>query len=271
MTLIMRMMQSNDIVLERSDYFSSLIGYADHFFTTTRGGVSQGAYSSLNLGEFSGDDIENVKENRRRLAAKIGLDSNSIIVPHEHHGADIYIVDEDFFARRSDAPLDCDALITTMKGVCIAVTTADCVPILISDKRKHVIAAVHAGWRGLYSEISVKTIEKMHEVFSSEVCDVCVAIGPCISQQCYEVGDELATIFTKMFREEDSILFDKVGHGRHYLDLRQIAKLQLQKFGVEDENIWIHGGCTYTDEDKFFSARRQGVNSGRMLSGIFIR
>jgi polyphenol oxidase len=150
-----------------------------------------------------------------------------------------------------------DALITNHPGLAIAIRTADCYPILLTDSKNKAIAAIHAGWRGTAALIVVKTLEKMKAAFETKPNDVSAAIGPGIGVCCYEVGEEVARQF--------------LVEGRTHLDLASENRKQLEAAGVPSQNIEALGVCTFCDAERLFSYRREKEKAGRMTSFIEIR
>ena len=242
-------------------------------FTTTRqGGVSQGNYSSFNLSPFSGDVNSDFQKNIQILSSEIDLPVDKIIIPFQTHEAEVKVIDSCFFelhdAAKEKFLHGVDALITNLPGVCIGVTTADCVPVFFYDPNKKVIAVAHAGWRGTCAGIAAKTVEKMQTAFKCDVNDIQVAIGPSISVESYNVGEELIGEFEKngfntneIFKRNDNGLF---------LDLWKANQMKITQTGIPETNIFISGICTFKNHDIYFSARRLGIKSGRMYSGIYI-
>ncbi len=155
-----------------------------------------------------------------------------------------------------------DGLATSEVSQAIGVRTADCVPILLLDTRRRVVAAVHAGWRGTAAGISQRALTSMHEWFESEPGDVYAAIGPCIRVCCYEVGIEVASAFAPQFPEWLAVT------GKHHLDLPEANRRQLQAVGVAESHISDSGLCTACLSEQFFSFRREPSNPGRMVSAI---
>ena len=169
-------------------------------FTTTRhGGVSGGSYASLNLGAFAGDDAGNVAENRNRLCRSIGIDSRWLFLPHQVHGSDLLYIDDAFLtlpeARQQELLDGKDAVITTVKNSCVGVTTADCVPVLLYCPQKGVVAAIHAGWKGTVSRIASSCVKYMQEQLQVVPENLYAVIGPSISVECFEVGEEVVERF----------------------------------------------------------------------------
>lgn len=172
--------------------------------------------------------------------------------------------DKVFNARGlADRSEEGDALVTDEAGLMIGVRSADCVPMLILDCSRRVVAAVHAGWRGSACDIAVRTIEKMRSDFGTNPGDVYAAIGPCIRACCYEVGKEVADRFTALFPE-----WGEEDRAARCIDLAEANRRQLIAAGVRDERIFDSGLCTTCQPEHFFSYRREPENPGRMLSAI---
>ncbi|MEA4851095.1 MAG: peptidoglycan editing factor PgeF [Paludibacter sp.] len=242
-----------------------------HFCTTRQGGVSVGNYASMNMSPFSGDNVEHQSENLNLLKKK--LNSTDLIIPFQTHGTEIGIINEDFiqknFAERADLLNGVDALITKEPNVCIGVTTADCVPLIFYDPQLEVIAVAHAGWRGTCGRIAEKVVKRMQEEFGTHPQHINVVIGPSISGTVYNVGNELIDNFSsagfpvaEIFNTNNELI---------YLDLWKANQWLLESMGVPADHIQISEICTYTQHEKFFSARRLGLKSGRMLSAIMLK
>lgn len=255
--------------------YKNLSKFADllHFTTTRSGGVSEGNYASLNLGRFSGDKEENIRENFTRLFREIGIANSQLHLPYQTHENHVQLIDLDFLLLSQEAKAQnlhgFDALITNLPNQCIGVSTADCVPILLYDPVKKAIGAVHAGWRGTCSRILKNTIEAMSANFQSKPSDLIASIGPSISPDVYEVGDELFEAFKEEDFDVEKIFFKK--ENKFHLDLWTANKNILLDAGLKAENIEISGLCTFTQHERFFSARRLGIKSGRIVSGIMLK
>lgn len=244
-----------------------------HFCTTRKGGVSVGNYASFNISPFSGDDVNMRNENMNLLADAIDTEISKIFFPFQTHGNEVRIIDRDFFVmtneQQSDFLKGVDALITNERGICIGVTTADCVPLTFYDPTKEVVAVAHAGWRGTCTKIAAETIRLMNKHFGCNAADLRVVIGPSISGTVYNVGNELFGDFDKAGFPCQYIFHfceDKL-----YLDLWRANEWLLLNEGVSQDHIEISGVCTYTNHEEFFSARRLGIKSGRMFSGIKLK
>jgi len=247
--------------------FSELV----HFSTTRVGGCSTNNYSSLNLGFNSGDLPENVVENRIRLCGALEINPDRLIFPKQTHTATAKTITTGFFYMNKEVKKhflnETDAVITNLQGVCIAVKTADCVPVLLFDPKRKVVAAVHAGWRGTVQNIVFVTIQKMIKEFGTDPLDLIAGIGPSISSEVYEVGEEV----WKQFESEFYLASNPEKADKKLLNLWSANYQQLIKAGVPAEQIEVARTCTFSDPDRFFSARRDGIKTGRMATGIMIR
>ena len=234
------------------------------FSTTRHGGCGEGAYATFNCTHYCGDNPEHVKLNLGKLAMSLPERPCLFVIPRQTHTTNVRII--------TDVPTleelqDVDAVVTHLKGFCLCVSTADCVPILIYDKVKLVIAAVHAGWRGTVGRIVEKTLEAMKSHYGTEGKDVIACIGPSISLESFEVGDEVYNVFTEAGFDMDRIAKK---YEKWHLDLWEANRLQLLAQGVLPKHIEVAGICTYQQYEDFFSARRLGIKSGRILSGIML-
>jgi len=242
-----------------------------HFSTTRVGGCSTNNYSSLNLGFNSGDLPENVAENRIRLCGALEINSDRLIFPKQTHTATVKTITNDFLYWEKEVQKhfinETDAVITNLNGVCVAIKTADCVPVLLYDPKRKVVAAVHAGWRGTIQNIVLVTIQKMVKVFGTNPSDLIAGIGPSISPEVYEVGEEV----WKQFDTEFYLTSNPDKADKKFLNLWSANYQQLINAGVPAEQIEVARTCTFSDPAWFFSARRDGIKTGRMGTGIMIR
>jgi len=177
------------------------------------------------------------------------------------HSTDVIIVED---IENHDNLTQGDALITNLKGVGIGIRTADCVPILIVDKGKSVIAAAHAGWRGTWSEIVVNTVNIIESKYAIAPSDLTAVIGPSIKNCCYEVGEDVASLFNEKFENTTQYL-SETSKSKYVLDLSIANKIGLQKAGVVD--IEVVDICTKCN-DSFYSYRREGKGVSTQLSFI---
>lgn len=239
------------------------------FSTERTGGYSKGAYASFNCNSYCGDDSETVELNRRLLCSDLGISSHRFFLPKQVHGANVFVIDEEFLSasnvQQEKMLHGIDALITTLPDCCIAVSTADCVPILLYDKRTAAVAAVHAGWRGTVSYIVKNVLQKMESCYSTHAADVVACIGPSISLDSFEVGEEVYDSFMNAGFPMERIASRKT---KWHIDLWEANRWLLLECGLHDSSIEISGICTYKDYERFFSARRLGLHSGRIVNGI---
>ncbi len=229
------------------------------FSTTRHGGCSTGNYSGFNINNYCGDETSHIVENRRSLAAVLGIDDSHIIMPHQVHGTEV---------RRIDGPQQeviegVDAVMTDVPQLCIGVSTADCIPILLYDETHHAVCAVHAGWRGTVKRIVHAAIHAMHATYGTEPFQLKAVIGPGISLESFEVGDEVYQQFADAGFNMGQIARK---YSKWHINLPLCNRLQLEEWGVKD--IYMSGICTYQQYKDYFSARRLGVNSGRIFTGI---
>jgi YfiH family protein len=238
------------------------------FSTMRGGGVGTGTYSSFNITHYCGDNPENVAANRALLCEKLSIDDTRLILPHQTHGTERLMIDAAFLALDKETQAErlkgVDAIYTREAGICIGVSTADCVPILIYDATTRTAAAIHAGWRGTLNRIAEKTASEI----SHDLTRARAVIGPCISLDAFEVGDEVYEAFSSA--DFPMHLIAKRYTEKWHIDLWEANRLQLLACGLRPENIIISGVCTYTSHDRFFSARRLGIKSGRIFNGIII-
>jgi polyphenol oxidase len=272
------------------------IPWLAHGFGTRPGGVStlvghsavtqEKVEQVLNLGFAEWDSRENVLENRRRFQSALGAGGFPLISLKQFHSDVVHV-----FETTPAEPCRGDASATNQPGLLLSVQTADCVPILLVDPRKRAVAAVHAGWRGTLQRIVMKAIGKMQMEFATKPGDLLVALGPAIGGCCYEVGTEVASAFLARFPNAAE-WFDELRTGDEpnplqwlsmmppghqpppknvFLDLRKANRAQLLDAGLSAKNIFVSDLCTACRRDLFFSYRKEGPQSGRLMSVIGIR
>lgn len=257
--------------------FSGLSGDCNisHFITTREGGVSRGHYAALNPSEYSGDDAEAVRRNRLLIAEAIGIIPEKLLTPYQVHGDEVRVIDALFSSLTSEKQRaylqGVDALVTAIPGFCVAVATADCVPILLYAADRKVVAAVHAGWRGTVQRIVEKTVRCMTDQFACDPACIKAGIAPSIGKDAFEVGEEVVEAFKKAGMDLSRIMERHVETGKAHIDLWEANRIQLLEAGLSASQVEVAGICTYTHFEDFFSARRLGIESGRILSGIVIK
>lgn len=222
-------------------------------------------YDGFNITLYCGDTAEHVRACRLQLCEQLGIPDNSLILPRQVHSAHIEEVTEE---SRGGAFENTDALITRLRGVCIGVSTADCVPLLFHDSRTGAIAAAHAGWRGTVARIGVLTLQAMHNAYGTRPEDVACIVGPSISPEAFEVGEEVYEAFAQAGFPMSEIAFRHPKTQKWHIDLWRANVWQLTEAGIPASAIQVSGLCTYSNPSRFFSARRLGINSGRMFTGI---
>ena len=234
------------------------------FSTTRHGGCGEGVYATFNCTHYCGDKPEHVSANLEILAASLPKRPQAFVIPRQTHTTNVRVIKD---IPTLETLQDVDAVVTHLKDFCLCVSTADCVPILLYDRVKEVIAAIHAGWRGTVGRIVEKTLDVMKSEFGTEGEAVMACIGPSISLESFEVGDEVYAAF-----EEAGFDMSRIArkYEKWHLDLWEANRLQLLAHGVLPEHIEVAGICTYQNHEDFFSARRLGIKSGRILSGIQI-
>jgi YfiH family protein len=221
--------------------------------TTRRGGVSVAPFDAFNLGAACGDDPHAVGENRARLRGALPAEPRWLKQVHGTLVAD---------AERVGAPLEADAACTRVPRVVCAVLTADCLPLLLCNADGSMVAAVHAGWRGLSGGV----IEAAVRRFDPPHAQLRAYLGPAISARAYEVGEDVHQAFTAR-GAEDAAAFAAKGSGKYWCDLYHLARLHLARAGITR----VSGGefCTYSDPARFYSYRRDG-RTGRTAALIWM-
>jgi polyphenol oxidase len=236
--------RSGDLV-----WLESSLGAATAAFSTRFGGVSEGAYRSLNLGILTDDARDRVLANRRELARVLGRDADSIVMGRQVHGAAVQVREQ---AQVPDSPLrEADAQITRSPALTPLVLVADCVPLVLASSRA--VAAVHCGWRGVAAGLVERALSALADRAPD---DVHAALGPGVGACCYQVGDEVREAFRAR------------GHGGDVmpagrLDLALAVRGELERLGLGDKRIHACGLCTSCNPELFFSHRRDRGLTGR--------
>lgn len=249
------------------------------FSTTRHGGYSSGSYGEFNVNRYCGDSQEAIARNRALLCDKLGIADDRLLMPHQVHGTDMRQITRKFLSAPADwqaARLDgVDAVMTNVPGVCIGVSTADCIPIIIYDPIHQAVCTVHAGWRGTVERIAADTLLPMLCEYGSKPEQLQVVIGPGISMEAFEVGDEVYDAFAKArFPMEDvarrMAAMDGSPVEKWHIDLWACNRIQLEDLGVLPANIQVAGICTWQHCNDYFSARRLGIHSGRILTAALL-
>jgi YfiH family protein len=213
----------------------------------------------LNLGKSTGDQPEHVSENRRRFCAALGFDTAQLAWSKQVHGVEIRHVTVPGGAEGFDALLSAEA------GIVLAVSVADCTPILIYDAKHQAVAAVHAGWRSTAGAIVGKTLLQMKRQFGTSGMDCFAYVGTCIDECSFEVGDEVADSFDPVFKRWDPVRL------KFFVDLKKANAAQLLEFGVPASQIEISAYSTVLHNEDYFSHRKEKGTTGRMMAVIGMR
>ena len=282
------------------------------FSTTRYGGCSEGNYAQFNVNLYCGDNPSHIAANRSALCRLLQIDESRLVMPHQVHGTDIRLIDKSFpslpEAEKAAILEGVDAVMTRESGICIGVSTADCIPILLYDDVHHAACAIHAGWRGTVARIAMKAVEAMRQAYGSQPAALKAVIGPGISLDSFEVGDEVYDQFAaagfnmqqiaRHYPAPTAPLHPSTSAPNHpsspntqhpspnnlhpspntqhpspkwHIDLWACNRGQLEAAGVGNGNIQVAGICTYQHCHEYFSARRLGINSGRILTAILLK
>lgn len=237
-----------------------------HGFFTRAGGVSEGLYASLNCGLGSGDAAEAVRENRGRVAGRLGVEHERLLTAYQVHSPTAVTVEGPWQGERPDA----DALVTATPGLAVGVLTADCAPVLFADAEARVVGAAHAGWKGALTGVLEAAVDAM-ERLGARRARIAAAVGPCIAQASYEVGPEFAGTF--LTQDPANAAFFAPGQGdRLQFDLKGYVAARLRRAGIGA--LAIDPADTQQDEARFFSFRRSTKRGekdyGRLISAIVL-
>ena len=239
------------------DKFNNKINF---IVSTRHGGISKAPYDQLNLSFNVGDEQGAVEYNRKVFFDKAGCNGAHVYKPEQIHGDNIVeIKNNDPYLIKA-----ADALITKEKNAVLSVMTADCMPILIFDPVNKAFGIIHAGWKGAFLFLPGKTLRKMTKAFKTRPYDCLAVLGPAICSDCYEVNNDLVEKNTETFR------FGELGiirnNSKIYLDLVEINSEILLAAGLKKGNIHKTGLCTSCLPEFFYSHRRDGGKTGRMMS-----
>lgn len=246
-------------------------------FVTTRHNSdgTASARGNFNLGLYCGDDNTQVERNLQQLCDALSIARHNLFYPRQVHGAKVLDINESFMALSHDeqtSRLDgVDALVTHLPHVAIAVTTADCVPVVLYDPVRQVVAAIHAGWRGTVQEIVRHTLLYMQQHYGTQVADIQAGIAPCIGVEAYEVGQEVVDALQQAGYDLDAIAMRNPATAQYHIDLATACADLLLRCGVLLHHIEVCGICTHRHSDTFYSVRALGSDTGRFLTGVMLR
>ncbi len=247
-------------------------GMVQHCFTTRKGGVSRGIYSTMNLSFSRGDDRSAVEENFRRLAAVLGADYDRFVFTDQTHTTNIRkVTSEDAGAglmRKRDYT-EVDGLITDEPGLVLSAFFADCVPLYFLDPVRRAIGLSHSGWRGTVKRMGAVTVDAMKREYGSRPEELLCAIGPSICRDCYEVSGDVAEVFAGAFPENVTEILNRKTHSpggeeKYQLDLWRANEIVLLEAGVRRENIAVTDICTCCNPQILFSHRASNGRRGNL-------
>lgn len=245
-----------------------------HCFTTKEGGVSRGIYASLNLSFSRGDDKDAVEENYRRVAQALGFSLHQVVASDQTHTTNVRHVTAQDAGKGVVRPRDyqdVDGLITDEPDLLLATFYADCVPLYFVDPVHRAIGLSHAGWRGTVSDMGRVTLEQMEKCFGTRPHEVLCAIGPSICQECYEVGEDVATEFGAHFPGYQDEILRKIGGNKYLLDLWRANAIILENAGVLPDHLAISNICTCCNSSRLFSHRATQGKRGNLGAFLGIR
>lgn len=235
--------------------FSNLIAAQ----STRLGGISKSPYHSMNLGSNTEDNVNDNEKNKEIFASCIGIDTNQIVRAKQTHSDNILIAEEAGYFE------DYDSIITNKPNLFLAVSTADCVPVLIFDKVNNAIAAIHAGWKGTMMCLVKKTLQTMYDLYGTIGNNCYAYVGPCIHQCSFEVENDVSDHFNSQYYVQD-INNPK----KYFLDIRQHNYDQLLAYDIPFSQIEVSEFNTYERTDLFYSHRKESGLTGRMWTGIML-
>lgn len=244
--------------------------HTPHGFSTRLGGVSEGAFASLNLGLSRGDRPAAVRENFSRFCAALGVEETRLVFSRQVHGETVRCcthADAGIGLCRA-VPYEADALVTGVPGLPLVIFTADCIPVLLWDAGGRAVGAVHAGWRGTALGLPGKTAEVMVSRYGCRREDLRAAIGPGISRCCFETDADVPHALLSSLGEGILPFLDVLENGKYRADLKGINAWVLRRAGLLEEHISVSPDCTACLGEKYWSHRRLGQMRGSMASLI---
>ena len=231
-------------------------------FITCKGSLKDDNSKPLNFR----NNNSHFQESLQVIAGVFEIGPDSVYMAHQSHSKNIMRVKKGMANQGIE---DIDAFISHDRGVCLTVKTADCVPVLLFDPKVKVIAAVHAGWRGTVKKILQITIQDMISNYGSIPENIIAGIGPSICHHCYEIGKEVVEAVKENFSYWEGLI--TYTGSKTNLNLQETNKQQLIRSGVKTKNIEISECCTFENTDTFYSTRKEGADTGRIISGILLK
>ena len=234
----------------------------NHCFFSRKGGHSKGIYKGLNCGRGSNDKRINVLKNLKIISKKMRVENKKLVLMHQTHSNKVIEIKKNNYKKK----LCCDAIITRLKGIALGVVTADCVPILLYDKKNKIIGGIHAGWKGAFSGIIKNTILKMNKLSSNS--QIYASVGPCICKLSYEVDYDFYKKFIRISNKNNKY-FHKKNKTKKIFNLRKFVSDKLENLNVKVDHV---NHDTYKDKMNFYSYRRsrkmKQSDYGRCISAI---
>jgi len=227
-------------------------------FSTRLGGYSRDSFASLNMGNLKLDDPDLVYQNRRLFYTKLGIKESSVALPDQIHSDNIECIHTPGIFKETDA------LITSHAGLFLGVQTADCFPVFIYTPKIHTVVIIHAGWRGVVQDIVPKTVNIILSKAGSDPSDLFISIGPGLQKECFEVRSDVFSLFP------ENVLSVHPDPEKKYLDLSTYLVQQFLSFNIPTEQIFRMKDCTKCNQRQYYSYRRDGEKSGRMMGIIGI-
>ena len=253
-------------------HFKNIEGLV-HGVTTRKGGISEGPFSSLNLGIKTGDDLQRVFSNRHQLLLHLGWDSSAVVIPNQVHSNNVVLITKELLNKNGSPQgltlSGVDGLITKEKGILLLIKVADCIPVFLYDPGGPAIGLIHAGWRGTAEGIISRGVKAMQESLGSKPEDMKSGVGPGVGICCYEVKEDVWGAFSRKRLDNSVCRIDS--NRQTFLDLKQAISFELIGCGVPEANIEIASECTFCNSDLFFSHRRDKGKTGRMAAVIGLR
>lgn len=238
-------------------------------FSTKFGGVSKGDCATMNISTTRGDDPEAVNENRRRLAAAIGVEERKMVYTNQTHTTNVAVVDETNYGKTMP---ETDGMITNVPGLCLVTFYADCVPLYFVDPVKRVIGLSHSGWRGTVHKMAIATVRTMQETFGCDPADIRSVVGPSICQECYEVSEDVIDEFRANYKKTDwDSLFYRKENGKYQLDLWRANEINLLDAGVKAAHMAVTNVCTCCNHELLFSHRYTKGKRGNLSAFLALK
>ena len=253
----------------------SATGIVKHGFSTRKGGVSTGIFSSMNLNFKRGDDPDAVLENYRRMAAALNMRVEDMVLSDQTHTTNVRVITEEDRGKgilRPQDYSDVDGMITNVPGIVLVTSYADCVPLYFVDPVRKVIGLSHSGWRGTVGKIGKHTVELMQETFGCRPEEILAAVGPSVCMDCYEVSEEVIDKFREAFDKENwEQLFYKKANGKYQLNLWKANELIFLESGILAEHMAITNVCTHCNSEILYSHRTMGNKRGNLCAFLALK